>query len=104
MAMSFESLQNNKESDSVVIQKLLNAELQKDNPAHFSTMLQKISTAFENGTVSENKEIILQSISDIKNAENYLGEKYRDTKDEQEYLTIVDRAITFLENRLKLAK
>ena len=104
MAMSFESLQNNKESDSVVIQKLLNAELQKDNPAHFSTMLQKIITAFENGTVSENKEIILQSISDIKNAENYLGEKYRDTKDEQEYLTIVDRAITFLENRLKLAK
>lgn len=102
--MSFESLQNNKESDSVVIQNLLNAELQKDNPAHFITMLQKISTAFENGTVSENKEIILQSISDIKNAENYLGEKYRDTKDEQKYLFVVQEAVIFLEDHLRIAK
>lgn len=77
---------------------VLSNQVQLENYKEYKSIIKEISEAFNQAITSTDKEIINSSLNKIKNYENYLAEKYRDTPNEREYIKKVNEAIVYLES------
>ncbi len=88
-------------NDFNVIKSALFYQINIETIQNFKNIISEIHYFFEKGARSENKEEIKASIHKLNIHENYLTEKYRDTKEEREYMKIVNDAINYLQNKLE---
>ncbi|HWC57906.1 MAG TPA: hypothetical protein VG621_03080 [Candidatus Paceibacterota bacterium] len=83
------------------IQAVFSKQLELEKLPLFKDILQSIKDYFEQAKDSNEKEVIQNSLHWIEVHENYLGEKYRDAKEERDYMKAVRAAIAYLKNKLK---
>ncbi|HTH93177.1 MAG TPA: hypothetical protein VL576_01700 [Candidatus Paceibacterota bacterium] len=68
---------------------------------HFKMTIRRASDAFESALASEDIEEKKENLRIMENCENYLGEKYRDDKDQRNYIAALKQGIEYLETLTK---
>ena len=91
---------NNDVLDIGAIKSVLATRVNLENIQNFRYIIEQISSNFNKAVDCEDKNDIKPFLDNIKRHESYLGEKYRDTREEKDYIKTVNQAINFLENKL----
>lgn len=77
---------------------MLDKQVSNEPVENLRFVIQSIADNF-NKALDANTEVeIREALSVIKNKENYLAEKYRDTPEERFYIENVNKAIQYLES------
>ncbi len=80
---------------------ILKNETEKDNPGVIKFTIVQIFNAYNKLIDTDDKEVIKKCLANIKNDYSYLGEKYKDSSEEKEYIKSLVGAIEYLENLYK---
>lgn len=97
----FPTPENKDQLASSAIREKLSARIAEEDNENFKNIIETISNNFAQAAESEEAEEIQEHLNTIHLHNNYLGEKYRDTAEERDYLQTVEQAIANLEARLK---
>jgi soluble cytochrome b562 len=82
------------------ISRNLKERIKKEHIDNFKFVIKQISDNFDKAIDSKDLEEIKESKKIIKGHENYLGEKYRDSESERDYMLLVQAAIKILEDKI----
>jgi len=81
------------------IQGELAAQISLESNANFNWVITEISNAFTAAVAETDPEKIKGYLKTIRMHEDYLGEKYRHTREERSYLKKVNEAIDYLSSK-----
>ncbi len=84
--------------------KALAARIDLETVPNFKHVIQKISEAFSAAIGTDDAEKRKNCLKDLRMHYGYLGEKYRDTPGEREYIEEVRKAVEYLEAELNPKK
>lgn len=73
-------------------------ETEKDNPSIINFTIVQIFNAYNKLINTDDQETKNKCLASIKNDYGYLGEKYKDSSEEKEYIKSLVGAIEYLEN------
>ncbi len=80
------------------IKNILKDRVEVEKIPHFKSVIERAGQAFENALNAETPEAKKESLQSMIQAEGYLGEKYRDDKDQRAYIKALNKGIEYLEN------
>lgn len=86
------------------LKQLLNQRAEEETIPNFLYSVKQINDNVNLALETQDKDEIKKYLKNIKRNDNYLSEKYRDTKEQRAYSEGVERIICFLEDKIKALK